>query len=160
VFDIVGGAGDTVQFVSDDGTNGTSRSSSYYDGGTGPQWYNMQQLYTSGYNLVVRAYLVTTGVYGEQEVELLPDGFVLQQNYPNPFNPATTISFELSQQGRVTLEVVDLLGRVVATLVNDQEYSAGPHRVAFNAQGLSSGVYMAQLSSAGHRKLVRMLLLR
>ncbi len=161
-FDLIGTSGDTLQFITDDGASPTSRSSSYYDAGSGATWYNFQDPlnYGDGYNLVVRAYLSTTGVGGEQEIVLLPDGFALKQNYPNPFNPSTTIPFDLEQGGRITLTVVDMLGRVVATLVDGEEYSAGSHLVTFDARNLASGAYMAHMSYVGHRKLVRMLLLK
>ena len=162
VFDLVGAATDTLQFLADDGATETSRSSSFYDAGSGVMWYNFQDPanYTTGYNLVVRAYLTVTTANGSREVELLPAGFVLNQNYPNPFNPATTIPFRLSMNGVVTLEVVDLLGRVVATVLDRREYSAGDHLIQFDANGLSSGTYLAVMSVGGRRQLVRMLLLR
>jgi uncharacterized lipoprotein YddW (UPF0748 family) len=75
----------------------------------------------------------------------LPDRVHLQQNYPNPFNPSTTIRFELPGSDVVTLEVFDLLGRSVATLVDSQQYTAGSHSVVFDAGALASGVYIYRL---------------
>lgn len=79
----------------------------------------------------------------------LPEGFALQQNYPNPVSAntahATTIAFELQQRSAVRLEVFDLLGRKVASLV-EGELQAGSHRRHFNARGLASGEYIYRLS--------------
>lgn len=76
----------------------------------------------------------------------LPSAVVLNQNYPNPFNPATTIGFALPKAQRVHLQVFDLTGRLVETLA-DRNYSAGQHRVTFNASSLSSGIYFYRLTT-------------
>jgi subtilisin family serine protease len=70
----------------------------------------------------------------------------LKSNYPNPFNPSTNIQFELSRNSETTLEVYNILGQKVATLV-DQELSRGFYSYEFNAAGLSSGVYIAVLKT-------------
>jgi hypothetical protein len=62
-------------------------------------------------------------------------------NYPNPFNPTTTINYQLPQDGFVTIKVYDLLGKEVAVLVNENK-SAGYYKVDFNANKLTSGVYV------------------
>jgi hypothetical protein len=74
----------------------------------------------------------------------VPNNFVLMQNYPNPFNPATTISYELSERGSVSLRVFDAVGRDVATLVNNEQ-AAGRYDVHFDARNLASGVYFYRL---------------
>jgi hypothetical protein len=89
-----------------------------------------------------------------------PDGelpvFVrLNQNYPNPFNPVTQISYELPQQSDVLLEVYDMTGRQIATLVNET-VAAGSHQVSFDASDLSSGVYLYRLT-AGNQVFSRKL---
>lgn len=76
----------------------------------------------------------------------LPQQFALHQNYPNPFNPETTIQLDLPQDARVELLVFDLLGRQVATLV-DNIKDAGRHSIAFHASGLASGVYFYRLQA-------------
>lgn len=81
----------------------------------------------------------------------VPLNIVLGANYPNPFNPTTTIPFALPSSGRVTVKVFDLLGRPVATVADDV-FSAGSHRVMWNASGFSSGVYICQLRFDGHRR--------
>ncbi|MCK7520236.1 MAG: T9SS type A sorting domain-containing protein [Ignavibacteriales bacterium] len=70
----------------------------------------------------------------------------LNQNYPNPFNPTTTISFTIPATSNVSLKVFNILGKEVATLVNETK-SAGNYSINFNASGLSSGVYFYQLTT-------------
>jgi hypothetical protein len=70
--------------------------------------------------------------------------FSLHQNYPNPFNPSTTIKFDLPDRAFVSLKVYDLLGRVIATLL-EEDKPAGNYSVPFNASPYSSGTYMAVL---------------
>jgi hypothetical protein len=97
-----------------------------------------------------------------------PITFSLNQNFPNPFNPSTTIRFSLPGNGApvaVTLEVFDVLGRPVATLLRG-DVAPGNHEELFNAEGLPSGVYMYRLSAqlpngkGRFQKTRRMLLLK
>ncbi|MGF1669151.1 MAG: T9SS type A sorting domain-containing protein [Balneolaceae bacterium] len=87
----------------------------------------------------------------------IPQSVKLNQNYPNPFNPTTNIEFALSQNSHTTLEVFDMLGQKVATLVNGQ-LSAGQHIINFDASNLSSGTYLYRLQ-AGNEVLARKLTL-
>ncbi|MFZ1281819.1 MAG: T9SS type A sorting domain-containing protein [Ignavibacteriaceae bacterium] len=81
----------------------------------------------------------------ENEIDLsVPDDFVLNQNYPNPFNPSTIISWQSPVSGWQTLKVYDVLGKEVATLVNEFK-PIGKYEIEFNASTLSSGVYFYQL---------------
>jgi len=75
-----------------------------------------------------------------------PAKFELAQNFPNPFNPTTTIRYQLPVNGQITLKVYDMLGKEVATLVNEQKL-AGSYEVTLNADKLSSGVYYYQLKT-------------
>jgi hypothetical protein len=77
-----------------------------------------------------------------------PSMFALSQNYPNPFNPTTEISYQVPEARSVTLKVFDILGREVATLV-DERKSEGSYVVRFNGSGLASGVYLYRLTAAG-----------
>ena len=72
----------------------------------------------------------------------------MNQNYPNPFNPSTTISFNLPTSMEISLKVYDLLGREVATLINNEQYTAGLNNVTFDASNLASGMYIYELTSA------------
>src|SRR5690606_27192000 len=81
------------------------------------------------------------------EDSTLPETLVLKQNYPNPFNPVTTISFTLPLATRVSLEVIDLLGRRVALLVSNEWHSAGTFEFPFDAEQLPSGTYFYRLTT-------------
>ncbi len=75
---------------------------------------------------------------------IVPNKFILSQNFPNPFNPATAIKYSIPTSGLVMLKVYDVLGREVATLVNEDK-PAGNYQVEFNAANLASGVYFYTL---------------
>ena len=99
------------------------------------------------------------GPFTAQKAPDIPSAFSLAQNYPNPFNPSTTISFSLTEPSRVRLDVFNVTGARVATLV-DREMTAGEHSVAFNARGLSSGVYFYRLQAGDKTQMKKMILLR
>ncbi len=86
----------------------------------------------------------------------VPGQFVLEQNYPNPFNPSTTIRFTVPRDGRVTLKVYDMLGRVVSTVL-DEAKTRGSYSVSWNAAFAASGMYFYRIEAGGSsvtRKLV------
>jgi len=85
--------------------------------------------------------------------EVVPAGFILYQNYPNPFNPGTTISYALPEAGRILLEVYNIHGQLVETLVNEFQ-EAGRRRVAWDASGFSSGVYLYRIA-VGEQAVVK-----
>lgn len=85
--------------------------------------------------------------------------YALEQNYPNPFNPTTSIKFAIPTQSDVVLEVYNLLGQKVATLVNGN-LAAGYHEVEFNASELSSGIYLYSLRAGDFSKTAKMMLLK
>ncbi len=89
----------------------------------------------------------------------VPEKFELLQNYPNPFNPTTQVRFRIARSGFVNMRVVDLHGREVRTLVNE-ELKPGSYSATFNAEGLASGVYFYQLRSEGIQQTRKMLLVR
>ena len=76
----------------------------------------------------------------------IPSAWSLEQNFPNPFNPVTVIRYEVPELSHVRLVVFDLLGREVATLVNDRR-QAGAYPVRFDGSGLASGVYVVRLQA-------------
>ncbi|TAK67375.1 MAG: T9SS type A sorting domain-containing protein [Bacteroidetes bacterium] len=78
--------------------------------------------------------------------ETAPVEFGLHQNYPNPFNPTTMITYEVPVNGYVTLKVFNTLGQEVATLLNHEETEAGISEIAFNANGLPSGIYFYRIT--------------
>ena len=85
--------------------------------------------------------------------------FSLNQNYPNPFNPSTTISYSIVNRGNVSLKVYDMLGKEAAVLVNGEK-EAGNYELSFNASGLSSGIYIYELRSAGNLLTKKMILVK
>ncbi|MFC2092715.1 5'-nucleotidase C-terminal domain-containing protein [Bacteroidota bacterium] len=99
----------------------------------------------------------TTGIKINSSV--IPDAFLLKQNYPNPFNPSTNIEFDLHKTLYLKLIVYDILGRKVATLVNEK-LSVGSYTVSWDASGYPSGVYFYRLKSEGFTDVKKMLLLK
>jgi len=89
----------------------------------------------------------------------IPSEVNLSQNYPNPFNPSTRIRYSLPMAAHVTVEVFDVSGRHVATLV-DRPMPAGEHVVDFDSADLTSGIYVYRISSSGHTLTRRMTLIK
>lgn len=105
--------------------------------------------------------LTGTAIEDEDDVAReLPAEFNLRQNYPNPFNPSTTIAFDLPQSGNVTLEVFDIVGRHVSTLVDGRDMTAGRHEFRFNASGMSSGMYLYVLRTENRTQTRAMMLMK
>jgi len=88
-----------------------------------------------------------------------PGNFRLSHNYPNPFNPSTTIRFSIPQQEKVSLKIIDVLGRIIAVLVNGI-LPAGEHSVLFDAHNLASGIYFYSLSSGNFINTKKLILLK
>ncbi len=106
-----------------------------------------------------------TGIKVKDVTLITPTDYKLEQNYPNPFNPTTTIGFSLPVKDRITLKVFDILGREVATLVNNQEYSKGSYNVSWDGtnnfgQSVASGNYICQLKFGNFTKSIKMTLLK
>ncbi len=85
--------------------------------------------------------------------------FRLAQNYPNPFNPTTTIGYDLPSASQVSLKVYDVVGREVATLVNEAQ-AAGEHTATFNGANLASGIYFYRLQAGNFVQTRKMLLVK
>ncbi|MEX0721980.1 MAG: T9SS type A sorting domain-containing protein [Balneolaceae bacterium] len=99
-----------------------------------------------------------TVVSNEEILADNPSAFTLEQNYPNPFNPTTVIGYQLPVASNVSLEVFDMLGQKVATLVEGRQ-SAGQQSVNFDASALSSGVYIYRLSAGNGQQITKKMLL-
>jgi hypothetical protein len=95
----------------------------------------------------------------EQIAGDLPREFSLSQNYPNPFNPQTAVKYALPRDSHVKIEIFDLLGRKVQTLVNEDK-EAGVHEVIWNADRAASGIYFYRMETEGFTRTNKMLLLR
>lgn len=93
------------------------------------------------------------------ELDALPSKFALYQNYPNPFNPSTTIEFDLPFAARAQLIVYDVLGKVVARLL-DENRPAGHYRVKFGAPGIPSGVYFYRLTAGEFSQVRKLIVLK
>jgi len=103
-----------------------------------------------------------TGIAGESGITIA--GYSLSPNYPNPFNPVTTIGYSIGgpasgQDQPVRLEVFDVLGRKVATLVNSKQ-PAGEYKITFNAADLPSGIYYLQMQAGDFQQSRKMTLLK
>ncbi|MDZ7806258.1 MAG: T9SS type A sorting domain-containing protein, partial [Gracilimonas sp.] len=99
----------------------------------------------SRFTILLNASGTTTGTEVGNDI---PATVELQQNYPNPFNPTTTIKYGVPAGGVVSLEVFNMLGQKVATLINGENQQAGRHSVQFDASSLSSGIYIYRLKAA------------
>jgi hypothetical protein len=100
---------------------------------------------------------IMAGAVGVSDSKTTPYTFNLEQNYPNPFNPYTIIDFSIAEQTHVKLEVFDMLGRKISTLVNGEKPS-GEYSYTFSALDLSSGVYIYRLS-AGDKVISKTMML-
>ena len=89
----------------------------------------------------------------------VPEEFTLLQNYPNPFNPQTTIVFGLPKASPVKIEVFNIMGQKITTLV-DGFLSAGYHQVQFDASIYASGIYLYRIQAGKYRQIKRMLLMK
>ena len=112
----------------------------------------------------VNCFIFTKSITGIGQQDLKPGRFDLGQNFPNPFNPRTAISYQLPVASNVSLKIFDVLGRVIATLV-DGVQEAGAHTSMFDASKLSfnnatSGSYFYQLSAGQYSATRRMSLLK
>jgi len=104
------------------------------------------------------------GVKEEGQISRL-EGFGLVSNYPNPFNPTTTIEFSLPERTIVKVEIFDILGRKVSTLINNQELNAGLQRLVWNGKNdngvqMVSGAYIYRISSDKNSISKKMMLLK
>ncbi|MGH2575377.1 MAG: T9SS type A sorting domain-containing protein, partial [Ignavibacteria bacterium] len=114
---------------------------------------------SSGYNFITMKYLNGELIKVVTISSNVPKDFKLYQNYPNPFNPNTTIRFDLVKSSNVKLNVYDLPGRQVATLMNEFLQS-GSYEVIFNMPKLSSGVYFYEIVTNEFRDMKKMILVK
>jgi photosystem II stability/assembly factor-like uncharacterized protein len=145
---------ENIGFINGNGTTTEPQSYSFVDENlqTGKYEYRLKQIDFDG----------TFEYSNTIEVEInSPTKFSLEQNYPNPFNPITNIQYAISSKQFVTLKVYDVLGKEVATLVNEEK-PAGMHNVEFRIQNLdlSSGIYFYQLKAGDYSESKKMILMK
>jgi len=141
-----------IAFISGHGTSNSPKYYSYSDNtitGGNKFVYRLKQIDIDG----------AFEYSDEIEVEIIPKEYKLEQNFPNPFNPATTIKFSLPEIANIKIVIYDLLGKEVATLVNE-ELPPGLHSADFDAGELGSGVYIYSLKTENFTHVKRMLLLK
>lgn len=91
--------------------------------------------------------------------ENIPNKFALYQNYPNPFNPVTKINFDIPKNAKVSLKIYDITGRHLSTLINES-LSAGSYSCDYNAESLSSGVYIYKLEAGNFSETRKMMIIK
>ena len=105
-------------------------------------------------------YKFTSEPIGIQQISAgIPSQYELFQNYPNPFNPVTQISFDLAEDGFISLKVYNVLGAEVTTLIN-KNIKAGSYSTVFEAALFSSGVYFYQLNAGGKSFTKKMVIIK
>jgi len=143
-------------------TNGKYTYSLNY---TAPPSAGTQTLYAtglpstgSGWNFAPDKIITITSATGVEETSV-PVQYSLEQNYPNPFNPVTIISYSIPEESFVSLKIYDLKGREMKSLV-DEVKSAGIYKIAFDASGLSSGVYFYRIDAGKYTQTKKFVLLK
>jgi aminopeptidase N len=114
-------------------------------------------LFDPNNDIVLKTATLAVGINNASNIT--PDKFAVYQNYPNPFNPTTSIKFDIPKNTFVTLKVYDVLGKEVATLINEVR-AAGSYNVDWNASFYPSGVYFYKLESKDFTETKRMLLIK
>ncbi len=142
--------------VTGNGTSTVSHSYTYNDRNvtSGTYSYRLKQIDNNGN--------YTYYALSNEVIVALPTKYDLSQNYPNPFNPTTKINYDLPVDAKVSVRIVDMTGREVATLVNAAQ-TAGSYTLSFNAASLSSGIYFYQINAVGNQsfsKTMKMLLVK
>ena len=149
-----------IHFLSTDRDSGTF----YWE--TPPPGTGEVRLYIAGHQgsrsgpnstIVLASTEQTTAI--DDEILSMPDRYYIFQNYPNPFNAATTIVYSIPEPSKVTVEIYDILGRKVETLVQGEQ-PAGYHQVVWDAEDASSGMYFYRIQARDFVGTKKMLLLK
>jgi hypothetical protein len=107
----------------------------------------------------VLLFITASPLKGGDSPRPVPRDYDLAQNFPNPFNPSTVIGYALPVKSHVLLTVHNLLGQVVATIVNGDQ-DAGFHQIRFDAVGLASGVYLYRIEAGKFVQTRKLTLIR
>lgn len=134
-------------------------------GGADGEYYAINYNFISGVSVHRLGDKATVTSVDEKYNKQVVDGFGLVSNYPNPFNPSTTIEFNMPEQSKVKVEVFDILGNKVSTLIDNQELSAGQKRIVWNGKNdngsqMVSGVYIYRITSGKFNVSKKMMLLK
>jgi len=142
----------TIGFVDGNGTSTSAHNYSFLDkkASSVKYYYRLCQVDFDGSYKFSK--VVETG-------GVTPSEFSLSQNYPNPFNPVTMITFAVANPEQVTLKVFNILGKEVATLINEKK-EAGTYNVDFSAANLASGTYIYRLQAGAFVQTKKMVLLK
>jgi hypothetical protein len=161
------------------GSTNSNEFGLYYSNDGGENWiqFQPQQNYKGISEMVVVAtaipenYILYLSTFGDGVLRILlpvtdiidgvnsPTYFKLFQNYPNPFNPTTSIQYAVESKEFVSLKVFDVLGREVATLVNEEK-QPGVYEVEFDGSKLASGIYFYKLQSERYSSTKKMIYLK
>ena len=144
----------SVGLVKGAGTSTHPLQYSFVDRGLAPGLYSYRLSQTDRSGAIKYSQVVQVSVGSAPRV------FTLSQNYPNPFNPTTAIEFTLENDGRVALKVYDILGREVATLLDETRKDGVYQQAVFDASRYSSGVYLAVLQAGGKQLIKKMLMVK
>jgi uncharacterized protein (TIGR03790 family) len=148
-------------FVAGHGTTNEPRDYTFTDTNAprGNLHYRLKQVDLDGTEHFSEPITIANGTVSSVEADERASSFALMQNYPNPFNPTTHFGFRIADFGFITLDVFDVLGRKVATVVKEN-LPAGSHDVVFDATDLTSGVYYYRLTSNGFSQTKRMMIVK
>lgn len=135
--------------ITDDVTDGKPDAGAYEYGGSNADW-------TAGSSLSPVEPELPVGVRSKLEI---PNDFGLEQNYPNPFNPSTQIAYSLPMNSQVKIQIFDLRGRLVQTML-DEFQTAGQHFVQFENSSLPTGTYFYKMTAGDFSSVRKMVLMR
>jgi len=113
--------------------------------------------YSANSGFVFQWWPLYTGI--DNPISDIPASFELYQNYPNPFNPVTNIKFALPKAAKVKIDVFNILGQHVTTLINEEKV-AGYHIINFDANRFNSGMYFYTIKTDNFSKVKKMLLVK
>ncbi|GAB6283458.1 MAG: hypothetical protein STSR0008_22260 [Ignavibacterium sp.] len=153
-------------FVTGNGNSNSPKDYSYVDEDiknqtNGKYYYRLKQIDTDGSYKYSETIEVdwTNGVTDVNDDSNLPKEFSLSQNYPNPFNPTTTINYRIPEQSFVNIKVYNMLGEVVALLVNENK-GAGNYSLHFDGSDLPSGTYLYKIQAGDYYEVKKMVLIK
>jgi len=121
--------------------------------------YSVLDLAPTSYKTQCYVYQINSVTAVRQQTLNLPSSYSLSQNYPNPFNPTTDIQYQLPKAGLVNIQIYNVIGQEVSTIVNEVE-SAGPHVIRFDGRNLSSGMYFYSFRAGDFSSVKKMILLK